>query len=464
MTDQQRRDALGCAGNELIRTPTLDALAASGVRFSQACCPTPICVASRMSFITGQRAAAHHWVDNGALPGLAPKLPTIMTLLHAAGYFTQAVGKMHFRGRHYGLLERARVEECARFRIEDDYLMYLRQQGVRTRHHQGLRDLLYYQPQTSGIPREHHLNEWVANRSIEALRDHVRHRPGQPLFLWASWTAPHPPFAPCEPFDDMYDPSDMPLPVHADRPTTALPAPAWSHRARLDGAHLDPDRIRRIRALYYGQVSHVDDAAGRLLAELGALGLREDTVVLFISDHGDMLGDHGLSQKNVPYEPSVRVPMALRWPGRTEAGRVCDDLVGLTDVLPTLVDELGLAYPDGPPALTGSSLLAADGGGLACARDGYFIDYARGQNRWVALRTRTHKYALWACGGVEELYDLCSDPHETRNLWNKPGTHPVGAKLLKVLKDEILQDEPSRRVRDLDPDLVEELRSLGYMQ
>jgi arylsulfatase A-like enzyme len=214
----------------------------------------------------------------------------------------------------------------------------------------------------------------------------------------------------------MYDPADMPLPVHAERPIADLPSPAWPHRARLDGAHRDPDRIRRVRALYHGQVSHVDEAIGRLLAELDALGMREDTIVLFVSDHGDMLGDHGLSQKNVPYEMSVRVPMILHWPGRTAEGGVCDDLVGLTDVLPTFLDGLGLTYPEELPPLPGASLLGRDGGGLAAERDGYFIDYGDRKGRWVGLRTRTHKYALWAAGGKEELYDLSADPNETHNI------------------------------------------------
>lgn len=416
MTDQQRFDALGCAGNPIVRTPNLDALAARGVRFSQACCPTPICVASRQSLITGHRAGRTRWVANHALPGPLPEWPTVMTLLHRAGYHTHAVGKMHFGGRHYGLEVHERMEECRHVRIDDDYLVYLKRQGVRTRYPQGLRDLLYYQPQTCGIPEEHSQNSWVAKRSIECLRQHKRHRGDQPLFLWSSWIAPHPPYAPCEPYDSMYDPAEMPPPVNAERPIEDLPSPAWPHRARLDGAHLDAERIRRIRALYYGQISHVDAAIGRVLAELDELGLCKNTAVFFVSDHGDMLGDHGLSQKNVPHEPSVRVPMILHWPGRTAEGAVCDDLAGLTDLFPTLLDGLTLTYPDELPRLPGASLLGREGGGLREPRDAYFIDYGNGRERWICLRTATHKYALWAAGGKEELYDLREDPDEIHNI------------------------------------------------
>jgi arylsulfatase A-like enzyme len=214
----------------------------------------------------------------------------------------------------------------------------------------------------------------------------------------------------------MYDLEDMDLPVYADRPVATLPSTVWTHRARLDGAHLDPDRMRRIRALYYGRVTHIDDGVGQIIAELQALDLWDNTVILFISDHGDMLGDHGLSQKNVPYEASIRVPMMLRWPGRTKEGRICNDLVGHIDFLPTLIQDLDLPYPDDVLPPPGMSLLSEAGGGLGGERDGYFVDYGRGRSRWICLRTHKRKYVLWASGGMEELYNLEDDPHEMRNL------------------------------------------------
>ncbi|MBT3289129.1 MAG: sulfatase-like hydrolase/transferase [Victivallales bacterium] len=416
MSDQFRHDVLGCAGNAIVQTPNIDALAAGGTRFSQACCPTPVCIASRHSFVTGRRMRDHHWFANGALPGPIPELPTLMTLLHGQGYHTHAVGKMHFLGRHYGLEKHERMEECCAARLDDDYLLCLKANGIRTRYPQGLRDLLYYQPQTCGIPEEHSQNAWVAKRACQALHDHRSQRGDRPLFLWASWIAPHPPFAPCEPYDSLYDPADMADPVYPERPLATLPSVTWTHRARLDGAHRDPERIRRIRALYAGQVTHVDHAIGQVLAQLDALGMADDTAVLFVSDHGDMLGDHGLSQKNVPYEPSVRVPLILRWPGRTTPGTVRGDLVGLTDVLPTVLDELSIPYPEGLPPLPGASLLGNAGGGLAQPRTEYVIDYGRGRDRWLCLRSHSHKYTIWADGNTEELYDLVTDPQELRNL------------------------------------------------
>ena len=349
MADQMRHDAMGCAGHPVVRTPHLDALAAGGVRFTQAVTPTPICMAARYSLLTGRRAAETGVTANAMLPGLAamPPWPTLMTVLAEAGYQTHGIGKFHFHRRPFGFERQELMEECIDCLTDDDYLLHLQAAGVPARYPQGLRDLLYYQPQTSGVPEAYSQNRWVADRSEAFLREHARYRPGRPFFLWSSWIAPHPPFAPVEPWDTLYDPAAMPPPVYADRPLATLPAPAWPHRGRLDGAHLDPGRMARIQALYYGQVSHVDDAVGRVLRALDELGLADNTVVVFCSDHGEMLGDHGLSQKNTPYEASVRVPMLLRWPGHTKPGRVAEDLVGLTDVMPTLVEGLGLAYPAG---------------------------------------------------------------------------------------------------------------------
>lgn len=150
MTDQQRFDALGCANNPHKKTPNLDALAASGVHFTQAV--TPICVATRLSFITGHRIAPHRRPANAPLPGPIPKLPTLMSLLAQKGYWTQGIGKMHFKGRHFGFHDIQSMDECPTHRIDDDYLQYLHTNSIKTRFPQGIRDLLYYQPQTNAMP------------------------------------------------------------------------------------------------------------------------------------------------------------------------------------------------------------------------------------------------------------------------------------------------------------------------
>jgi arylsulfatase A-like enzyme len=422
MTDQHRWDTVGCLGNDIIKTPSIDSLAGSGVLFTNACTTTPLCVPARLSFITGRRLSETRWIRNAIPTGGVPEFPTIMTLLRRQGYWTQGIGKMHFFGRHFGFCDLISQEECVDHWIDDDYIRYLRREGVRTRFPLGIRDLLAYQPQTSGIPLEHSPNNWVADRACEFLTDHKRYRSDTPFFLWTSWIAPHPPFAACDPYDSMYDSEDMELPFNTERALSTIPSHLWKQRARLDNAHKDPDRIRRIRSLYYGQVSHVDDAVGRVLSRLEALGLAENTAVLFFSDHGDMLGDHGLSRKGGPYESVVRVPLIMRWPGKAEGGRRCHDLVGLTDVLPTLIDELGLSYPNSfYGSLCGETLLGKVGGGLSSPREYFAIDYGEGASRWICLRGERHKYTIHAEEGLEELYDIRSDPDESRNLVDDEG-------------------------------------------
>lgn len=427
MCDQLRADTLGIAGHPVVQTPHLDRLASQSMYFSEAVAPTPICMASRFSFLMGRRAGQTHVVENALLPGAQPVWPTLMSVLDEAGYRTHGIGKFHFHRRPFGFHDQELMEEAVDCLIDDHYQMYLREQGIRTRHPQGLRDLLYYQPQTSGVPEPHSQNRWVANRSVEFLRQHQRYRKRKPFMLWSSWIAPHPPFAPVEPYDEMVDPADCPLPVYTDRPLNTLPQNVWQHRGRLDGAHQDPDRMRRIRSLYYGQVSHMDDCIGQVLNELENQGLSENTIILFVSDHGDMLGDHGLSQKNVPYEASIRIPMMLHWPGKTKPGSVSKDLVSLTDFFPSLIEELGLDYPAELPELPGNNLVGKSGGGLTTPRDHFIIDYGMDENRWICVRNERQKYVYWASGGKEEAYDLERDPEERRNLMLEKEPDWVGA-------------------------------------
>jgi len=423
MADQFRFDAIRCAGNQQVQTPNLDALAASGQLFTHTFTPSPVCVAARMSMITGQRISRTHFVGNQCLSPATPVLPTLMTTLHDAGYRTQAVGKMHFQGQHYGFHNIKTQEECPRVRIDDDYLMFLKENGIRTRFPHGYRNLLYFQPQTTALPEQFTPEAWVADQSIQFLTDHLRYRGSQPFLLWSSWIAPHPPFAACSPYDQMYSPDDIDLPDYMNRPLSDLPETVWSSRARLDGAHHDPDRMRRIKALYYGKVSHVDACIGRLMQHLDQLGLFENTIVIFTSDHGEMLGDHGLAQKQVPYEASIRIPFIIRWPHLTQPGQISHDLVSLLDLFPTLIETMELPYPGDVGDLAGESLyrcqIEADnssGHRLGTDRERIFIDLYSGKQRWVAVRSRQQKYIAWASGGREELYDLVADPQEHHNL------------------------------------------------
>lgn len=413
--DQLRHDCLGYAGHPLVKTPNLDRLALQSANFSNAYSPTPLCVPARHSLITGLRNGAHRHAQLQPIPGVVPETPSFMSAMMQSGYTTKAVGKTHFKGRHYGFQEIERMEECVDAISDDDYLLYLRDKGVSTRFQHGMRDLLYYQPQTLPTPLEHSPSEWIADRSIAFMRDHVRYKPDQPFLLFSSYVYPHPPFAANEPYASMYDPEDISFPVDTDRPMDHLPFGALKHRGRLDGAHADPDRMRRIMSLYLGLISHVDACIGRTLDELDGLGLSDDTVVLFSADHGEMLGDHGLSQKNVPFDPSIRVPFLVKWPGKSLDGHEDTGFASLLDVFPTLADGLDLTPQTTHDDLVGQSLMDRMSGHGGAPED-FVVDYGFRDDRWLCLRTKTFKYNYWYAEGYEELYDLGQDPNETTNL------------------------------------------------
>ncbi|MDH7568214.1 MAG: sulfatase-like hydrolase/transferase [Armatimonadota bacterium] len=409
-TDQQRHDALGCSGNRVIRTPNLDRLAAGGVRFSHATTPVPVCIAARYSLITGLRPRWHRWTSNGKLPGPVPELPTIMTILGSAGYHTEGIGKFHFRpqGRHHGFHRIQWMEETPDYREDDDYLQYLQRVGWgHKREAHGVRNLLYQQPQTTEVPEEHVGSTWVANRAVEFLRRYHRR---EPFFLWVSWIAPHPPWNVPRPWDEMYRLEEMPAPVDYHRPLSTLPAPCHRLRELANTEHASEARLRRITALYYAQVSLVDKGVGRILQTLEQRGMAENTLVFFTSDHGEMLNDHGLCQKGVPFDGCTRVPLLMRWPAQLRPGEVREDYATLLDILPTCLEAAGETYP-GPQPLAGRSLLHPQP-----PRDEVVLEYDHGPRRWVSLRDRHFKFNVWVADGFQELYNLVEDPNETRNL------------------------------------------------
>ncbi len=231
------------------------------------------------------------------------------------------------------------------------------------------------------------------------------------VFCWSSWIAPHPPWNPPEPFASLYDPDALPLPHNFDRDVATLPGRHRGITNAFDMGDASPEMLRRVKALYAGSISLIDKGVGRILEPLDDIGLAENTIV---SDHGEMMGDHGLWQKGIPYEGSVRVPMLVRLPGRIEAGIDNDEPVSLLDLVPTFLDVAELAYPGEKP-LAGASLLGWQGGGLGERRDEMIVEIGCGESRWLSLREDDWKYNVWLADGWRELYNLADDPCEDCN-------------------------------------------------
>lgn len=407
-TDQQRYDTLGCMGNPFIVTPNLDRLAAEGCLYRFAHTPNPVCIPARYCLLTGQRSVVHRYYQNQG-HHMDSSIPTLPRILSDTGYHNEAIGKMHFQParEHHGFHRMQMMEETPSFRQDDDYLMYLKSSGCgHIRHAHGVRHLLYHQPQQSLLPEVHHGTHWVADRTIEFLRQN-RNRP---WFCWSSWIAPHPPLNATAQWAEFYRKRPVPLPNRREEEDLAPFHKGLNWFADMHAA--SPERQARSTQAYYAQISFVDEQIGRVLAELASLNLADDTLVIFASDHGELLGDHWAWQKQCSYEPAIRVPMIVRYPGRVTAGSVNKQFVDLLDLLPTIADAASATLPKGW-TFPGESLLKPRG---YRDRTCQFTECHQGPARWVSLRDHRYKYTYWFHNGFEQLWDLQADPGEQQNL------------------------------------------------
>lgn len=411
-TDQQRFDTIAALGASHMRTPNIDRLVQRGTAFNRAYSANPVCMPARHDLITGVSARHHGYWHNCWQPIRSYELATVPRLLTWAGYETYAVGKMHFAParEHHGFSHMYLMEELPERREDDAYLQYLNEVGygdVVNIH--GVRPLFYHTPQRSRVPEEHHGSAWVAHKTIEVLR-----QPRNcPFFIFASWVGPHPPYAMPQEYLDLYRgaeiPSPCPLPEDSGRQAPPTPENAVGQQ------------LQRIREAYYGAITLIDKHIGRILDTLEETGQLDDTLILFTSDHGEMLGDREAYQKHVPYEGSAHIPLIACGPG-FNAG-TSDTPATTWDVSATILAAANVRVPDDHP-LVGEALT-----GVANPHERIVCySHAEGQNRYVAAVGRGHKFVHWYNGGDEELYDLVADPWEQHNLIETDGSG-VGGQL-----------------------------------
>ena len=411
MTDQQRWDTIKAAGAEFMHTPHMDRLAAGGRLYKNAYSPNPICMPARHNLLTGLPARYHGYPDNCWGFGMPPGLPTFPEILSDNGYETRTIGKNHFYPprRHNGYLNMELMQEVPAFREQDDYLIYLKEQGLgHIKNIHGVRNLLYMVPQQSQIPDEHHGTTWVADRAIDFIDTNKgRH----PWMLKLGWIAPHPPFDVPPEYADLYKDADLPEAYESETETSPL-----AEENKLLGDIPDKSYLRRMRELYYAAVSHIDSNLGRIIESLEESGQLDNTMIILTSDHGEMLGDHGTYQKWLPYDSCSKIPMIIHFPGRVKAGMINDELVDLNDLYPTILDAAELDYP-GDHELPGESLISET---AEKDREYQYVEYSTGNRRWISLRDKQYKYNYYFGGGREELFNLKNDPGECRNLMVLP--------------------------------------------
>lgn len=406
-TDQQRYDTIAASGYSYMQTPNLDRLVREGCIFHNAYSPNPVCVPARHNLLTGLPARYHGYAHN-LRHSLDAAIPTLPRILSDNGYETRAIGKMHFRParRHNGFNKMELMEEIPRCREEDEYAMYLESVGLgHISNIHGVRNLLYMMPQRSLIPEEHHGSTWVADRSIEFLK---REAGRQPFFLWSSWIMPHPPFDVPDSFANLYSDVELPEPLVSKTPIS-IRAEEMKNNFSAPQENYN-EILRRTRELYFAAVSMVDKNIGRVLDALKDTGELDNTLIIFTSDHGEMLGDHGTFSKALPYDSSSKIPFIVRYPEKIKPGTKCNEFVDLNDILPTGLDVAGIEYP-GSYILPGGSIFMEKKD-----RTLQYLENDNGHRRWISIRDKRYKYNYYYLHGYEELFDLQQDPAESVNL------------------------------------------------
>ncbi|GAA0179898.1 arylsulfatase [Clostridium sediminicola] len=407
MTDQQRHDTIAHLGNDHMITPNLDRLAREGCSYTNAYTPNPICCPARHSFLTGISTGNHGIADNDFNARLAPDIVTFPRILSQGDYVTEAIGKMHFQPcrEHHGFQRLKLMEEVPEHREDDDYLLYLKEMGYgNVQNIHGVRNLLFYAPQTPVIPEEHHGTTWVTDRGLEFIDSNAGKRP---FLLYLSYISPHPPFNCYNKYSDLYKEKDIPKPAESQTPLCEL-----SKENKMFGDLPNEKYIRRMRESYYGLITQIDYNIGRIIKSIEDNGELDNTLIIFTSDHGDFIGDYGLYQKFLPYDSCARIPLLVRYPKSFDKGTVKEEFVDLTDIFPTVLDISELDYKGNYP-LVGESLISKN---KRKDRTHQYVAYSEGNRRWASVRNKEYKYNYYYGGGKEELFDLVDDPSETTNL------------------------------------------------
>lgn len=433
--DQWRGDALGCEGHPTVMTPHLDQLAAEGTRFARAYAATPSCIPARASLYTGLSQTSTGKV--GYADGVAFDYPvTIAATFTKSGYQTQAIGKLHvFPERsqigfqnvllHDGYLHFAR-KKPRDIGLVDDYLPWLREKTGDPRADYFDNGLNCNSQVARPWDKEEalHPSTWIVTEAQDFLR---RRDTRKPFFLYLGFHRPHPPYDPPSWAFDQYLHESMPDPPVGDWAAEVLGPLDDSWRADPSVATLSPRALQRARSGYFGHISHIDLLLNRFLETLAEYGLRQDTVICFVSDHGELLGDHNAFRKVLPYEGSTRIPFLLQGPGIPRRTVVGEAVAELRDVMPTLLDAAGLAIPAG---LDGHSLLPVARGEQARVREFLHGEHTAFGQSIHYLTDGGEKYIWWSGTGREQHFDLKNDPHELHDLG--PSTH-WRARLIETL-------------------------------
>jgi len=426
MTDQHRRDAVGAYGSSGVRTPNLDQLADGAVVFDRYYATTPLCAPTRCSIDTGRYAHSHGVLLNTSLypdkkfARLHDDEVLLTDLLVRAGYNVGRVGIDHIRADP-PIWKR---EGLAKYASRREYGEYLAANGVEeadlsdfrracTEVCWGRAEEIYYSSPDAGChpcPPEHFFDTWAAREAVDFLEQTDA---DAPFALLCYFWLPHPPVVVPEPYFSMYDPADVEPPPHFMAPLEGKPEMHLRHLPGQLGAYPTREAWLKTWAVYHGMVTMADECIGMVLDALQQKGVGEDTLIIFVPDHGEMLGCHSLYQKMVCYEDSIRLPCIMRTPDLSPGRR--GQLACHVDLLPTMLDYAGI---DCPENVHGMSLRPVLQNQDATTHEAVFSEYNGNKDLNYfqrAVITERYKY-IENEGDITELYDLEEDPYEMRNI------------------------------------------------
>ena len=466
ITDQQRADHLGCAGNRILKTPNLDRFASEGLRFTNAFCANPICMPNRGSILTGLYPNMHGCRTNGI--NLPENVPTMPEALLKQGWHTHAIGKLHlnfmersykkevysaesidawidpekvksmrkrFLKPYYGFEEVETVighgDKCVGHYL--DWLEEKAPQYVEStkKSIENLFPALCYETE---LPEECYPTSFIAERTLAFLE---RYRNGdfgnKPFFLLSSFPDPHHPVCPPGKYKDMYDPEDIELPSNFNdlenlkkHPFLApfITSPPMRDKYLIQRATTE-EEAREFISLTYGAITMIDHGVGKILASLEKLGMADNTIVVYTSDHGDLMGDHRLILKGPsPFIGVLNVPLIWKVPEMIKPGSVSESLISSIDFAPTLMNLLGIGSRKLPPDMQGVDMTPVLKDPTIKVRDHCLIEedeeYFRIKLRLRHLITEDHKITVYEhLRDYGDIFDRKDDPDEVNNLWYK---------------------------------------------
>ena len=429
-TDHWPASFLGIAGHPTIQTPTLDQIARNGTRFTNAYTECPICIPARRTLMTGTTPRTHGdrvFKTNEPMPNL----PTLAQCFRDAGYQAYAVGKLHVVPQRDRIgFDDVILAEEGRPQIGaiDDYELWLGDEGYPGQSYLHGMSNNGYTWRPWHLEEKHHVTNWATREMARMIR---RRDPTRPGFWFLSYCHPHPPLVPLQVYLDRYRDRVPDLPRHGSWTEDDATMPYALRAIRDHWDHLDDQQIREVYCAFMALCTHIDHQLRVVIGTLREEMILDDTIIMFTSDHGDMLGNHGLWAKRTFYENSANIPMLLMGTAgdqRVGHHRVDDRLVGWQDVMPTLLDLAGIPIPE---TVEGMSMVGA------ARRAHFYGEVAEDDMAIRMVREQRYKLHYLPVGNHVQLFDMENDPHELTNLADSPDHQVVRRKLEEILVSEM---------------------------